>query len=247
METNGIMIQVTSGEQIVETMKLYVGEMLSGFYDCLLELDLPKLEDFQTKEEYEEACKKMMIELVEDVTDIKEEVFKNVLNTYNDFLTGKVEFEQASNKEKQALQSSIVRMNVDMKTTGIVTLTLTLLFPGAMPILLMINIPRIGMDLLIRNKNQAKINRIEFLKKEMKKIQDPFYELTDALRSDYHKSKKELEEIKQKAIEGNNVVQDLLPIIDPERISLPRVHMLTIIRNMTSEEGPKELKKRIEE
>ena len=69
-------------------------------------------------------------------------------------------------------------------------------------------------------------------------IQEPLYELTDKFRTDYLKSKKEFEELEEKAYAGDNIVKELMELINPERVGLE----LTDV-NLIEEFKQKQLKK----
>ena len=66
------------------------------------------------------------------------------------------------------------------------------------------------------------------LLKEIKEVQDPFYELIDTLRTDYHRSNEELKELEEKAINGEDISSALIEFMNPERIGLERIDLKEI-------------------
>ena len=58
------------------------------------------------------------------------------------------------------------------------------------------------------------------MKKNVLSHQDVFYEYIDILRTDYHKSNKELDELKRRAMNGENIMPELFEIVSPERVGL---------------------------
>ena len=53
-------------------------------------------------------------------------------------------------------------------------------------------------------------------------VQIPFYEFVSLLRDDYHKSNKELKELRERASRGENIIGPILEMVRPERLSLKR-------------------------
>ena len=119
---------------------------------------------------------------------------------------------------------------------------LSLLFPAIIPITLLATVPRVGFDLLRKKKCKNEIERIDMLKKEILLNQDIFYEYIDTLRTDYHKSNKKLDELKRRAMNGENIMPELFEILNPKRIGLD-VSFLDLSEDVLGEDNVKLIKK----
>ncbi len=219
-------IEVNDPNQMVDILKLQASTILSDVTEQLKADILPNREDFETEEEYEIIKRMTMMQLVDDISAVKKEVFCGILDTYNNFITEMNTF--MSESKKQNKESLVMReyASYDMKKAGIITLGVSVIFPIAAPFLIVINLPRIGMDALLKKYHNMRLERNEALYEVFKSIQDPFYEFTNTLRSDYHASNKELKELKDKAIEGEDVLPQLIQIIEPERVGLQSTNLL---------------------
>ena len=229
-------IQVDSSEAIVDSMKLCVAMAMSEWEQDLLTAELPKREDYQTETEYQEEIKAYMTDAVDQIKDLKRQVFCSVLESYNEFLTAKYDQDTNIKNENSKCIEYIGDSLSDMKRAGIITLVLTLILPSALPIIIVLNGTRIGLDALTSKIMGRKIESNNQIQEEIKKIQIPFYEFTDTLRTDYHQSNHELDELREKALKGENVLGKLMEIVNPERVQLPHVEQ----RVIELEDAPKE-------
>ena len=67
-------------------------------------------------------------------------------------------------------------------------------------------------------------------------FQNRFYAYCDNMRTDYHKSEKELESLKERAKNGENIMDELLQIAHPSSIGLELVEF-----SEEEKEAPKQL------
>jgi len=216
-------INVDTSDALVGTMKLCVASAMTEWEQNLLEQELPKREDYESNEEYEQDRKQLMIDLVDEVQKLKKQVFVSVLDSYNDLLSAKYEIENNVRESNQSCIDLINQSRRDIKNAGIVTLLLTIVFPQSLPFLLILNIPRVGLDVLATKASIRRINLNQLALENIKGIQYPMYDLTCDLRSDYHESNRRLKELRDKAVNGENIIGDLLELVNPERVHLKRV------------------------
>ena len=228
MEEKTQVIEVNNGEELVDALKYISSTILSESYETLKQGILPKKEEFATTEEYELAHNKSSLELINEIESIKKDVFTSVLDIYNNFLSEKAETERLYKLQKEESYKLIEYTSHHMKRLCIFTVGESLILPVYTPVFIIINGPRVVLDYVVKKKNEKIIEIGGILIEEYKNIQYPLYEFLDTLRSDYHKSKRELEEIKTKSLEGKEIEKDLLPIINPERINLPIIESKSI-------------------
>ena len=239
-------------EEAIQIIKLYVASVLSEYCESLENYELPKIEDYNNDVEYQEQYKKEMLEIINEVESTKKSLFISVLNSYNQFLTKKNEIERLIKNQNDISIQIIDNATSDLKRTGIMAIALTVLFPGLAPFIIVINIPRIGMDYSLKKNHNIRIMRNSYLEQEFKRIQIPFFDFTDILREDYHKSMKEIQLAKQKLLNGEEVIADLLKMMNPERVHLEKIDPYTFIEEMSEKEillneenKPKQYKKLI--
>ena len=221
MNNEKTIIEVDSIEQVVDIIKLSISKTMRDAYETLLTVEPPKEEDFASFIEYKMAYQDFMVKMVEGIKDFKQDCFKGLLSSYNNFLTNKLEMNQIRNQEYLECIERMDGAKSDIKRTAMVGVGLTLLFPKYFPIIVVVNLSRIGIDAIVKSTSNYRIYKNQILTEQMNKIQLPFYELTNQLREDYHESNKELMEIKQRALEGKNIIGQLLPLVSLERLSLP--------------------------
>lgn len=239
------MIQITVGDNAVDMLKSIVSSLYMEWLDDLLELELPQEVDFDSKEEYDKACKELMLDLVAQAKEYKGDIFRGVLESYNNFLTNKHTFDSQSKVSEEEALKAIARATADMKGTGFLVLFLTLLFPTALPYLILFNGPRIMLDAKERKNHEATLENTKIVREQIKSIQDPLYWFTDSLRTDYHKSNQELEELRVKAENGENVIPRLMELMSPERLSLSRENVLKELEFIIPDEIKEEEKQYI--
>lgn len=205
-------------DSLVECIKMSVALELSFYEDELLYLDVPIREDFESLEEYERAEVQFMNRKIDEIKNIKHVYFSSILDSYNMLLDEVLKVKNQDIYDRAALNDLIELNKKDMKATGITFLSLAVLFPDFIPLNALINLPRIVLDIL-QNKNY--LNTLEQIDKEKETLfsfRDKFYEFVCTLRSDYHKSNKELDSLRERANNGENIIPELLDIISPKRI-----------------------------
>ncbi len=234
-------IEVNDPTGAVNVLKMQASATLSSYYELLKEASLPKREDYNSEEEYQVVLRMQELELIAEIKDIKHAVFDSILHSYNDFITEKNMFEAQAKRENKESIEIIPEASKDMKITLAITIGGSVLLPIAAPILLVLNVPRIGVDVLTSKYHKTRLMHNLFMEEQFKRIQDPFYELVDTLRSDYHLSNKELKELEEKAINGENISNELLKYLDPRRVNLEK---LTVEGNLLIPEPSMEYTKK---
>ena len=197
----------------LEAIKLSNALELSFYKDEVLYLDIPNREDYESLEDFNKANTQFMVNKVDEIKNIKHTTFVSTLKAYN-----------------------------DIKRAGMIAFYLSLLFPAIIPITLLASVPRVGFDLLQKRNCKRELEKIDILKKKILLNQDIFYEYIDTLRTDYHKSNKELDELRRRAINGENIMPKLLEILNPKRIGLD-VSFLDLAEDELGEENFKLIKK----
>lgn len=226
----------------LEGIKLSNALELSFYKDEILCLDIPNREDYESLEEYNKANIEFMINKVDEIKNIKHTIFVNALKTYDDILNDVYTIKKCDSEERSLLNEMIDFSNKDVKRAGMVAFYLSLLFPAIIPITLLANGPRVVFDLLQKKKCKNELERIDMLKEEILLNQDIFYEYIDTLRTDYHKSNKKLDELKRRAMNGENIMPELFEILNPKRIGLD-VAFLDLSEDVLGEDNFKLIKK----
>ena len=226
----------------LEGIKLSNALELSFYKDEILCLDIPNREDYESLEEYNKANIEFMINKVDEIKDIKHTIFVSALKTYDDILNDVYTIKKCDSEERSLLNEMIDFSNKDVKRAGMIAFYLSLLFPAIIPITLLASVPRVCFDLLQKKKCKNELERIDILKKKILLNQDIFYEYIDTLRTDYHKSNKKLDELKRRAMNGENIMPELFEILNPKRIGLD-VSFLDLSEDVLGEDNFKLIKK----
>ena len=217
-------IEVTDPKQIVEILKIEISKILSESSEKLME-SLPNREDFQTESEYELIKRMSMIELVDQTREIKHNIFSGILENYNNLITEINRFNNKSVRENKESEMMKKYLDSSNKKILVISLGISLLLPGLIPLVLIIDVPRLGTNMLLKKYFNERLVRNKITKNIMTKTQDPYYELTDTLRTDYHKSKEELNELEHKAIIGEDISGKIKEILNPERIGIKAIDL----------------------
>lgn len=212
MSKNIPVITISKSEFIVSTLKLLISSTLMDCCEALKKVEVPEDNQVETYKQ-----------LVAEMKKVREGIFIDTLNSYNDFLTQKHQLESMINDQDKKNIQDILRYQSDFKNTSIVALVLSLLFPSYFPIIMGINIPRMGVDWIGSKRRMNKIVWNHIQMEEWNSIQNPFFDLTCDLREDYHKTKDEWKKLEEKATIGENIIPELISIMSPERLSLPEV------------------------
>lgn len=229
-------------DYFLDGIKLSNALELSFYKDEILCLDIPNREDYESLEAFNKANIEFMINKVDEIKNIKHTIFVSALKTYDDILNDVYTIKKSDSEERRLLNEMIDFSNKDVKRAGMIAFYLSLLFPAIIPITLLASAPRVGFGLLQKKKCKNELERIDMLKKEILLNQDIFYEYIDTLRTDYHKSNKELDELKRRAMNGENIMPELFEILNPKRIGLD-VSFLDLSEDVLGEDNFKLIKK----
>lgn len=215
-------IEVNDPSQITEVLKIEISKVLSESSKELIE-SLPKREDYNTESEYDLIKRMAMIEIVDKTKELKHEIFKEILDNYNTLLGEIIKFKNISEIENKNLELMDEYLDQRAKRTLIISLGISLLFPSIIPIVILVDIPQIGSNRLLKKHCKTKLENNKTIKNTMEQVRSPLYELTDTLRTDYHRSNEELKELEHKAIIGEDISENIKEILNPERIGLKRI------------------------
>lgn len=238
----GIFFVSEDDAHFLEGIKLSNALELSFYKDEVLYLDIPNREDYESLEDFNKANIEFMVNKVDEIKNIKHTTFVSTLKAYNDILNDVYKIKRCDSEEGRLFNELIDHSNNDIKRTGMIVFYLSLLFPAIIPITLLANVPRTGFDLLQKRNCKRELEKIDILKKKILLNQDIFYEYIDTLRTDYHKSNKELDELRKRAMNGENIMPKLLEILNPKRIGLD-VSFLDLAEDALGEENFKLIKK----
>ena len=228
-------------EIIVKLLKIKTAAQLTQI-ESILKCDIePKREDCITEEEYLAKMKSFNIEMINSVEQLKKRLFNDVLDSYNNYLQMKYTAEKELKKQNEASAAYILYSGKDIKNSGIASLVTTLLIPSAFPIIAAIGLTRISFDTLQAKINLNRINKNNDALQKIKLVQDPFYEFTCTLRTDYHESKKKFEELKERANNGETIIPELIEMVNPEKVALERTQGAVVF--VEKGEKPKQLTK----
>ena len=233
-------INLDDPSQTVDLIKMFISRALEGCEEDFLNIEVKDELDFKTEEEYKEYFKNLQLQLIEDVEEIKLSIFQTVLYSYNKFVGEKNLFElDALNAQKES-EEMIDFTSRDIKRATITSIGISLIFPSFIPAVFIINFPRLWADFQANEFHIGRMQAYADAQEKFKELQLPFFDLMDTIRTDYHKSKKELKELRRYAIEGENIIPYLFSQIGPERLSINRYDLETLEFDI---EEPKELVK----
>ena len=230
-------IRIENHQQIVNVIKVYLSNILTNYYEEFLLVELPNQDNFQNRGEYEQAKKEQMIQLIEKVSKIKEECFVSILNAYNLFLDRKRDLDRIIKQQEEESILAREHTQKDIKKVGLLTLALTIVFPRYMPLFIAINLPRIGSDYLVKKVYNSRAEKNAIFQKKIVEIQISFFEFENTLRENYHKTNEELKKLKIRAEAGENIMTDILYLIEPERIGIPKTKENIFIQESAIDSG----------
>lgn len=179
--------------------------------DCRYLLTLASIEDRDIEHN---------LEIIEEVEHFKEDLFLGCLGSYNEFLREKNLITSNAKSNIGTHRTRIDSASHDMKATGILAAGATLLFPKLSLIALALSIPRLGIDSFEIKLRKELIDLLEEFRDSYDSSQRELFQFVDAMRTDYHHSKKEFKELRQKAKAGEEIIDDLIKMLQPERIGL---------------------------
>ena len=193
----------------LEAIKLSNALELSFYKDEVLYQDIPNREDYESLEDFNKANTQFMVNKVDEIKNIKHTTFVSTLKAYNDILNDVYKIKRCDSEEGRLFNEMIDYSNNDIKRAGMIAFYLSLLFPAIIPITLLASVPRVGFDLLQKRNGKRELEKIDILKKKILLNQDIFYEYIDTLRTDYHKSNKELDELKQTNEDKDKQIEEI--------------------------------------
>ncbi len=211
-------------DKIITTLKESVSVILSDYYYYMLFKSI------------EERTIEDNLALIQEVEKIKEDVFLGVLGSFNDFVKDRNLIKSRISKEISIEKTKIEGIEYDRKKIDIITLGVTFLLPTFAPIILVIGASRLGLDKLQQNSSKKIMDIYRLIEEEYDSSHKDFYQLEETLRTDYHESKKRLKELKEKALIGQDIIDELIKIMNPESLGIP----LQEFQTTEVEEKPKQ-------
>ena len=233
-------INLEDPSQTVDLIKVFISQALEECEEEFLNLEVKDQSDFETEEEYLEYFKDLQNQLIDDIEEIKLSIFQTVLYSYNKFVGEKNLLELDALNAKKESEEMINFTSRDIKRATISSIGISLIFPSFIPAVFIINFPRLWANFHVNEYHIGRMEAYEDAKERFKEIQLPYYELMDTIRTDYHKSKKELEELRKNVEDGENIIPYLFSQIGPERLSINRYDLSNLEFDI---EEPKELTK----
>ena len=240
-------VQVILPEDYAKSLRMDAAIFLTEKYDELLQKEIPKREDYASAEEWQEAKKRFMLESVDFVETNKKAAFVLTLDQYNEFLRFLNQYNEDKNKNNQRHTEEIEKCYKRNRRTLFATIAATLIYPAGFPAYLIIGATQNGWNSLEAERHRRAIIAEEGIYTVVKDFQNRMFDLTDIMRTDYHQSKKEIEDLKERAKKGENVMPILLQMISPEKLSLPRVEQQEIEKKKELFQEVKRLQKAIYE
>ena len=221
-------IEINNPTQVVDILKTEVSLILSNMYEEAKENISIKREDYETEEEYQVMLCINELKLLDEIKEVKHNIFSGLLDSYNDLVIDSNIFRSKVASDKRESEEMIDLASYDMKKAGIITVGGSILLPMIAPLLIAFNGPRIGLDFLTKKYHSSRLESNELLLGEIRKIQDPFYEFINTLRTDYHRSNEELKELEERVLNGEDVSKLLIEYINPERIGLEKINLMAL-------------------
>lgn len=197
----------------------------SRIQDSILSSKVPNRDDYDSDEEFKKTSINFMIDWIDQVRQVKKEVFISTLDIYNGILGKSNNFNFTSSKNIERFNTEIERCNGSIKRRGIVSLVLAFMLPLTLPYNVLINGSQIAADMIQKKRFEKEMSNINVEKNQLREIIDDIYPLVSDLRDDFHNSNRRLDELKRKALKGENIMGELLEICSPERIGLQRIKL----------------------
>jgi hypothetical protein len=221
----------------VELEKATVSGILGLKQEELKQKPIPKREECSSDDEYKILLTEYMLDAVKFAEQTKKEVFVQDLEKYNSFLSRKFESDRQLEELRKQHFSEIDRNTRRKGQILLAEVITTLLLPEYFPIII-----GVGLVQMISSNTSIQFHLKELKNEEqaeemIRNIQIELADLSFKLREDYHKSKQEFGLLRQRALQGENILEDALYMISPERLSLPRVDVK--IEENTNDKGEK--------
>ena len=206
--------------EVVDLIRQATIDSVEACRDIVLSFDKDLYSEYLIKE-YGDIEIGRNVMLLETIEVAKKTIFQNVLESYNNYLREGVDIKSSLKKIVSYNEANIKRANHDIVATTIVVTATVILLPGIAPIVIGISIPKYGLDILAKKGNLKQMAEIKQFIEEYDSIRPEFFELTDTLRTDYHRTNKKIKELKERALAGENVIEDVMSLLDLETIGLP--------------------------
>ena len=203
---------------LVESIKNHISLVLSSTYSDLKNM-LPEEEAIDDVR-LDVIRKIITIKLIDEIKAIKHLVYSDVLDAYNELVVSKNTLEPIFKLENEESEYLKEELGSSMKRTIIISAALSALIPKVIPLVLIVGAPRLAADKLMKNYHTKRLNYNKDVEEKFIRAQNPLFELMDTLRTDYHKSNQEFKELEDRAIMGEKVIEDLMNLINPERVGL---------------------------
>ena len=213
-----------------EYLKLTSNIILSYAYDAVSKYPEPCREDYTSEEEYKEAFNAYLMKLVEYVSKIKHDVFSDVLDSYNESISIENRIKDSVDKLVSQADKDINYFSSHTRRGFISAFICSLLFPNMMPIFVglcgaryFINNSKIKRRMIVSNEQKEAL-------RQFREDKEKIFVFQDSLRTDYHKRKGELEELKRMILSGkvtnenkSSFIEKLKQLISPESYSLVKL------------------------
>ena len=209
-------------EELRETLNSFkdlVSVMLSRSLEDVYYM-MPEEDEFMFEEDYLLMRKIISLDAINMIKKVKYDIFSRLLDTYNIVITDMNTFKSRYKKENIESEEIQLLVNRSMKRTAVISAGVSFLIPALIPLVLLIGVPSIGMDKMTKDYHKERIEKNNELKELYDIIHKPFYEFISILRRDYHRSNEELKELELRAMNGEDITEELISILDPSRIGL---------------------------
>lgn len=158
------------------------------------------------------------LELIELTREMKESIFLGLLDFYNDFLKDKTEIENKLKEENVVIESlNELLTDINNKLIAIVTIS-AIVIPKIAPVITLVSVLKIAQNYLQIVELRKEMEDNNQIMTNYQKFYQTIYKYIDNLRTDYHRSKKELDALEVRAKNGEDIMDDLLKIVNPESI-----------------------------
>lgn len=211
-------------------LKLTSNVILSYAYDALSKYPEPNRDEYDNDEDYKRAFNEYLMRLVEYVSKIKFNVFSDVLDFYNESISIENRIRDSVEKFAEQASKDITYYNGSIRRGFISAFICSLLFPNMMPVFVGLCGARYFINnSIIKRKMTVTAAQMEALR-QFREDKENIFVFQDSLRTDYHKRKGELEELKRMILSGKvnkdnkeSFLEKLKQLINPETYSLEKL------------------------
>ena len=205
-------------------LKVTSNMIFSYAYDAVSKYPEPKMEDYQSEAEFKKAYNDYLMTLVEYVSKIKYDVFSDVLNSYNESLSIEHNLLDNSKRLTDRINRDVNYFNGNIRRTVISSIICCLICPVNMiPLFIGLGLGRYAINKAQIKRSMVITEQQKEMLKQFRDDKDKIYVFQDDLRTDYHKRKVELEELKKMILDGkvnsenrDAFIDKLRALINPE-------------------------------